>query len=147
MRRLAARLPDAIFKQQTNQGLELASTVVELFEVDGFTLGGCGDAAVFQGAECFRARAYNFGRDAHYGAAIRNRMNNDGAGADLDVIAEANIAEHGGSSADHHALAKSGMPLAAHVAGSAKRDALIEKNVVAYLGCFADHNAEAMIDE
>ena len=74
-------------------------------------------------------------------------MHHHRAGADLDVVADADIAQHLGAGAHHHAVAQGGMALAFLVARAAQRHALVEQHIVADFSGFADHHAHAVVDE
>ena len=98
--------------------------------------------------ECaFGADADDAAGDADHRRVVRDMVDHHRSGADLDVIADADVAEHLGAGADHHAVAEGGMALAALAAGAAQRHALVEQHVVADLGGFADHHAGAVVDE
>ncbi len=71
----------------------------------------------------------------------------DRTGSYARVLSDRNVAENVGVVADEDAVAKSRMPLAVALAGAAQRDSLIERDVAAHNGRFADNNAIRVIDE
>src|SRR5207248_2243966 len=66
---------------------------------------------------------------------------------DLDVVADLDIAQHFGSGPYDDVVAQRGMAFAALIAGAAEGDSLVEQDVVADFGGFADDDAGAVIDE
>jgi hypothetical protein len=70
-----------------------------------------------------------------------------GTGADLDVVANFDVAQHLGAAPHHHAIAQGGVALAFFVARAAQRHALVEQHIVSDFGGFADHHAHAVVDE
>ena len=86
-------------------------------------------------------------RHAHDGAVIGYVFNDDRVAADLDVVADANVAEHLGARAHGDVVAQGGVALAGLVAGTAERDALVEHAVVAHNGGLADDDAHGVVDK
>src|SRR5437764_3930517 len=84
---------------------------------------------------------------ADHGRVIRHGVNDNGAGADLHVIADANTAEDLGAGSDDHVVADGRMPLALLVARAAESDALIEHHIVTDFSSLTDHDAHAMVNE
>ena len=101
------------------------------------------------GAVVDRVDRHRLGRDADDGRARRDVLGHDRIGADLRAFADLDRAEHLRARADHHAVAERRVALAADAGGrvgAAERDMLVDGDVVADLGAFADH-AEAVIEE
>ena len=86
------------------------------------------------------------GNSDDHGAA-RNFFDDNGIGADPAVVADLDRAENFRAGADDHPVADGRMTLAGVCAGSAERDAVINRDVVADLGGFADHHAGGVVDE
>ena len=85
--------------------------------------------------------------DADHGRVVWHRVNHHRAGADLHVVADADVSQNLGARADDHVVAEGGVPLALLLAGAAQGHALVEQNVVADFGGLADHHAHAVVDE
>jgi len=86
------------------------------------------------------------------GDAYDRRVGGDGvddygAGADFYVVADLDVAEDFCAGADHHTVADGGVAFAGFLAGAAQGDALVEEDVVAEFGGFADDDAHAVVDE
>ena len=86
-------------------------------------------------------------RHAHDGAVVGHVLNDDRVAADLDVVADADVAEHLGTRAHGDIVAQGGVTLAGLVAGAAERDALVEHTVVAHNGGLADDDAHGVVDK
>ena len=86
-------------------------------------------------------------RHAHDGAVVGDVLNDDRVAADLDVVADADVAEHLGARAHRDIVAQGGVTLAGLVAGAAERDALVEHTVVAHNGGLADDDAHGVVDK
>jgi len=87
------------------------------------------------------------GGHADDGGVGRHVRENHGAGADAGVLADGDVAEHVGVVPYKDAIAECGVALAVPLAGAAERDALVESDVAADDGGFADDNAGGVIDE
>jgi hypothetical protein len=85
--------------------------------------------------------------DADDGGVWRNVTENDGASADAGVFADGDVAEYVGGVADEDVVAQGGMTLATDLARAAEGDALIDRDVVADDGGFADDDAHAVVNE
>ena len=71
----------------------------------------------------------------------------NGASADARVCADGDVAEDVGVVADEDAVAEGGVALAVSFAGAAERDSLIERDVAAHDGGFADDDAGSVVDK
>ena len=71
----------------------------------------------------------------------------DGAGADAAVVSDGDVAQDFCAGTHDDVVAERGMALAFVLAGAAEGDALVEGDVVAYDGSFADDRPGAVIDE
>jgi hypothetical protein len=140
-------LADAFFEQQANERFEFANAVIHLFKVGRFGFAASRDAAMIEDTQTFATRFDDFAGNADDGSAGRHGMNDDGTGANFDIIAEFNVAENGSAGADDNAVANGGVTFAAYVASAAEGHALVKQNIVADFGGFADDDAEPMIDE
>ncbi len=85
-------------------------------------------------------------RNADDGRMWRDLLDDDRTGAHLDVVADLDIAQYGGSCADGDAVADGGMPLA-DGADPAEGDALVDGHVVPYDGRLSDYDADGVVDE
>src|SRR3989442_10315715 len=74
-------------------------------------------------------------------------MYHNRACADLDVVANADAAQHLRAGSNNHAISQSGVPLALLVARAAERHALIKEEIVADLGSLADDHAGTVVDK
>ena len=74
-------------------------------------------------------------------------VNDDGVGADLRAVANRDRSEHLGSGTDGDVVLERRVSLAGGKAGTAERDALVERHVVADLGRLTDHDAHPVVDE
>ena len=91
---------------------------------------------------------YKVGRVADGCGAGRYGLQHYGVGTDLGVFADREAAQHFGAGADDDAALQRGVALGAGVQrGAAERDALVDGAVVADFRGFADHHAEAVVDE
>src|SRR5690606_36342449 len=68
-------------------------------------------------------------------------------GTDACVVADRDRAENFGAAANQHAVTQRRMALAFIPAGAAERDTVIERDVVANFGGFADDDTGAVIDK
>ena len=106
-------------------------------EVGDFLPFGIGEHAVLEiGFDA--APADHAAGDADDRAMGGHGGDDDGTGADPYVIADADAAEDFCAGADDDVVADGRMALAALFAGAAQRYALIDENIVADLGRFAD---------
>src|ERR1700677_3767286 len=79
--------------------------------------------------------------------AVRNFFDDNGIGANPAVVADLDRAENLRAGADDHPVADGGVALSGLCPGSAERDAVIDRDVVAHLGGFADHYTGRVVDE
>ena len=84
---------------------------------------------------------------AHDGAVIGHVLDDDRVAADLDVVADVNVAEHFCARAHGDVVAQGGVALAGLVAGAAECDALVEHTVVAHNGGLANDDAHGVVDK
>ena len=84
---------------------------------------------------------------AHDGAVVGHVLDDDRVAADLDVVANVDVAKHLGARAHRDIVAQGGVAFAGLVAGTAERDALVEHAVVAHNGGLADDNAHGVVDK
>ncbi len=85
--------------------------------------------------------------NADDGRIGRHVGEDDRARADAGVFAYGDVAQDVGVVADEDAVAEGGVALAVALAGAAERDALVEGDVAADDGGFADDHAGGVIDE
>lgn len=147
-----------------DEGLELGYLLLEFLDAAGILgdalaverglLGGViGHVlAVLLGVEALLEHAAaialdDASRHAHDGAVIGHVLDDNRVTADLDVVADANVAEHLGARAHGDVVAQGGVALASFVAGAAERNALVEHAVVAHDGGFADDDAHGVVDK
>ena len=134
--------------------LDAAGILGDALAVEGALLGGViGHVlAMLLGIEAFFEHAAAVALDdaawhAHDGAVIGHVFDDDRVAADLDVVADANVAEHLGACAHSDVIAERWVALTGLVAGTAERDALVEHAVVAHNGGLADDDAHGMVDK
>jgi len=96
---------------------------------------------------CGAVHPDNASRNTNDGGVVRHGFHDNRPGADLHVIAEANVAEHLRAAADDDVVTQRRMALAFFLARTAQRDALVHQYVIADLRCLAYHDAHAMVDE
>src|SRR5579863_2490807 len=113
--------------------------------VDGLAF-GVGETAVFEDIT-FGPDAHDAARDTDDGGVVGDGMDDDRAGADLDVVADVDVAEDFGAGTDDDAIAEGGVALSLLAAGAAEGDALVEEDVVTDFGGFADDYPGAVVDE
>ncbi len=94
-----------------------------------------------------RGAVDDFCGDADGGGIARHLFEHDGARRDFGVITDLERAEHLRARADHHVAAEHGVPLAAVLAGTAERHALIDGAVIADLRSLADDDGAAVVNE
>ena len=82
-----------------------------------------------------------------HGGVRRHVVDDHAVGADLRTMTDVDWAEQLGSRSDRHVVLNAGMTFAGGEAGAAERDALVQGDVVANLGCLANHHAHAVVDE
>src|SRR5258706_4287721 len=76
-----------------------------------------------------------------------NISDDNGIGSDARPVTDCYRAQNLGAGPQHHPIAQRGMALAFIPRCAAERDAVVNSAVVADFSGFADHNANAMIDE
>ena len=86
-------------------------------------------------------------RHANDGAVVGHVLDDNRIAADLDVVANVDVAKHLGARAHRDIVAQGGVALAGFVAGTAERDALVEHAVVAHNGGLADNDAHGVVDK
>ena len=86
-------------------------------------------------------------RNANRGSTGRYGLGHHRIGTDLGTRTDSEGAKHLGAGTHHNPIFKGRMPLALVPAGSTQRHALIESDIIADLGCLADHDAHAVIDK
>ncbi len=86
-------------------------------------------------------------RNAHRSSAGRHRLGDHRIGADLGPGTDGERPQHLGAGADHHAVLQGRVALALVPAGATQGHALIQRDIVADLGGFADDDAHAMVNE
>src|ERR1019366_1000822 len=94
-----------------------------------------------------RTHAHDTPRYTDDGRVVRHRMNDNGTGADLHVIADPDAAEYFRARSNDDVVADRGMALAVFITRASQRYPLVEKHIVADFGGFADHHAHAVVDE
>ena len=85
--------------------------------------------------------------NAYDGAVLGHVFYHNGITAHLDVVSNLDVAEHLGAGAHRDVVAKRRVALAALLARSAERDALVEHAVIAHHGGLADDDAHGVVDE
>ncbi len=90
---------------------------------------------------------HDFRGNADRRAVVGDLVQNDRSGGDLRVVSDAERTEDLRACADHHVVAEGRVALADVRAGTAERDALINRAVVSDLGGLSDHDARAVVDE
>src|SRR5580692_5219182 len=86
------------------------------------------------------------GNSDDHGAA-RNFFDDNGISADPAVVADFDRAEDFSAGADDHPVADRRMTFAGVCTGSPERDAVVDRDIVAHLGGFADHHTSRVVDE
>ena len=129
--------------QLAEHTFKLGHTAGEIVDCLSF---GIGEASVFKNA-AFRADAHDPAGYADDGRVVGDGVDNDRSGADLDVVADVDVAEDLGAGSHDHSIAESGVTFALLAASTAERDALVEQDIVSNLGSFADDDSRAVIDE
>ena len=86
-------------------------------------------------------------RHAHDGAVVGHVLDDDRVAANLDVVADSDVAEHFGARAHGDVVAQGGVALASLVAGAAQGYALVEDAVVTHDGSFANDDAHSVVDK
>jgi hypothetical protein len=86
-------------------------------------------------------------RNADDGGIGGHVFYHDRTGANLGVVADGDIAQHFRACPNHDAVFQRGVAFAATFSGTTQRHLLIEHDIVANDGGFADDDAETMIDE
>src|SRR5580698_9937630 len=86
-------------------------------------------------------------RNADHGGILRHISQHHRTGADPAIPPHSNIAENFGPAADYHVFFDGGMPLAELLAGTTKRHALIQGNVVTHHRGLANDNPKSVINE
>lgn len=84
---------------------------------------------------------------AHDGAVVGDVLDDDRVAADLDVVANVDVAKHLGARAHRDIIAQGGVAFAGLVAGTTERDALVEHAVVAHDGSLANNDAHGVVDK
>jgi hypothetical protein len=133
-----------IICQCSHHGFQFGDALYQF--VDGLAF-GVGEFAVFESIEIGVRVTYYSSGDADYSRMIWNGAHHNAAGAYLDVIADADVAENFCACADDYFVADGGMALACSFSSSAESHVLIHENVVADLAGLADDDAHAVIDE
>ena len=87
------------------------------------------------------------GRHARHGLVVRHGVQHHRAGGDACAIADFDVAENLGASADQHAVADLGVAIARILAGAAERHVLQHRDVVLDDGRRADDEAGGVIEE
>ena len=105
-----------------------------------------GQVSVLQ-RSAFGPHAHHSPRHSHYRGIVRNRVHHYRTRANLDVVADPDIAQNLGARPHHHAVAQRRMPLAFLAARTAQRHVLVQQHVIADFGGFADHHTHAMVDK
>ncbi len=85
--------------------------------------------------------------DADNGGVGRNLLQHDGVRADAAVVADRKRAEHLCAGRNEHVVADGRVALAGVLAGTAERNTVVNRAVVADLGGLADDDAHAVVDE
>ena len=91
--------------------------------------------------------AHDMPRHTNHCAIIRYIFNHHRTSTNLDIVANIDITEHLGTAGDHHIVANSWMTFAGFFAGTAQRNALIKRYIIANNGSLTNYNASAMIDK
>src|SRR5688572_30460010 len=102
---------------------------------------------MFQFLVLRRPRANHTSGYTNYGRMRGHGFNNDGTGSDLYMVANGYVAEDLRAGANDHAIADRRMPFPLFFARTAQRHSLVDQNVIANLGGFADDNAIAVVNE
>ena len=84
---------------------------------------------------------------AHHGTVIRYIFQYDGARTNLDMVSDRNRAEDFRACANRDMIADRGMAFSGIFTGTAKRHALVERDIVTDNRGFADHDTAAVVDE
>ena len=85
--------------------------------------------------------------DAYYNGIGRYLLQYHAATADFRIIANLEGAQNFGTTGNNHVIANGMMALALFLARTAQGYALIEGNIAAQLGSFANNKAHTMVDE
>ena len=118
-----------------------------LFEIGDLLAFRIRQVPMFQHSSRHVPHLYHSSRNAHYGRIIGHRMHHHRAGSDLDMVTDLNPAQHFRAGSNDHVVSNRRMPLAALVAGTAQRYALIHQHVVANFRRFANDDSHAVVDE
>ena len=86
-------------------------------------------------------------RNADDHSTARYLFDYHGVGADSAIVADLDRAKDFGAGADDHPIADGRVAFPGVAAGTAERDAVIDRDVVADLGGFADHHTGRVVDE
>ena len=92
------------------------------------------------------ARYNTAGNANNYGVG-GNFLQHHAAAADFGIVAHLEGAQNLGAAGNNHIIANGGMALALFLTRTAQGYALIEGNIAAKLGCFADNQAHAVVDK
>src|SRR5262245_2988565 len=91
--------------------------------------------------------ADDLGRNTGDRSVVRHRLEDDRSGGDARAVADFDIAEDFGASADQYAAANFWMAIARLLAGSAERHVLQNRHIVLDQGGLAHHQAGGVIEE
>jgi len=137
-------MSDVVVAMDAELRFQMLNAGFEIF--DGLPF-GIGEFAVFEDFDGPGLGADDLAGDADDGGMIGDGMHHHTACADLDEVADDDVAEDLCAGADHNVIAEGGVAFPLFFAGAAESDSLVEEDIVADFGGFADDDAHAVIDE